>query len=285
MPHGRLDAEAPSINLGAATNGGAFPGTNPSMFTDIGETMAQTYVRVLGDSVLSPDIRFTDVWSNPETTTLAAEIQFNYADLATPLPVTQSCAQTWTSLCRTTINYPEHIQPIFERLRQTLDVDGMVVNDNTCIACHSPADEDGLARVPAGQLDLSSSASLDDPDTLTSYRELMFNDNALEVVEGVLVDIMEPVFDGNGDPVFLVDEDGELILDAEGNPIQLTRPIRVNASMNPNGARASARFFAPFTGANATHQDFLAPVERKLIAEWLDIGGQYYNNPFAVPQN
>ena len=32
------------------------------------------------------------------------------------------------------------------------------------------------------------------------------------------------------------------------------------------------------------HTGTLNPAELKLIAEWLDIGGQYYNNPFAVPQ-
>jgi hypothetical protein len=28
---------------------------------------------------------------------------------------------------------------------------------------------------------------------------------------------------------------------------------------------------------------FLSPDELRLIAEWLDIGAQYYNDPFQVP--
>ena len=29
----------------------------------------------------------------------------------------------------------------------------------------------------------------------------------------------------------------------------------------------------------------LTPAELRLISEWVDIGGQYYNDPFAVPVN
>jgi hypothetical protein len=29
----------------------------------------------------------------------------------------------------------------------------------------------------------------------------------------------------------------------------------------------------------------MTPAELRLIAEWLDIGAQYYNNPFDVPVN
>jgi len=35
------------------------------------------------------------------------------------------------------------------------------------------------------------------------------------------------------------------------------------------------------------HSSFMTPSELRLIAEWLDIGAQYYNNPFdpMAPQN
>ncbi|MDM7862019.1 hypothetical protein QTP81_15555 [Alteromonas sp. ASW11-36] len=284
-PHGRMEAEAASINLGAPTNGGAFPGANPAMFTDIGETMAQTYARVLGLPRLTPDLVFADVWSDPATTPLAPAINVQYADMGTPLPISQACAQNWTSLCRIEINYPEHIQPIFERVRQTLDSDGMLLTDNTCVSCHTNTDAEGMTQVPAGQLELTAQASLDDPDVMTSYRELFFGDNAQELVEGVLVDILELVFDENGDPVFLRDEDGELILDPNGNPIQLTETVPVQSTMRVRGAVASDRFFEIFNNPESSHYLWLEPVEQKLIAEWLDVGAQYYNNPFAIPQN
>jgi hypothetical protein len=59
-----------------------------------------------------------------------------------------------------------------------------------------------------------------------------------------------------------------------------------------NGALSSAflgRFVhgaaAPAGGVN--HADFLNPAELRLISEWLDIGAQFYNNPFdpTVPVN
>ncbi len=283
--HGRLDAEAPSINMGAPLSGSAFPGANPALFTDLGETMAETFSRVLALPALSPDLLFEDVWSDPATTVLSPLIETAYAQLQTPLPISQACAQVWTALCRVEINYPQHIQPLFELERLVTDSQGNVLQDTTCVSCHSAQDDEGNARVPAAQLDLTSTTSVDAPSILTSYRELLFNDNEQEVVDGVLVDILEPVFDENGDPVFLVDEDGELILDAEGNPIQLTRTIRVSPSMSTQGARNSGRFWGPFDAQNASHKDWLSPVELKLIAEWLDVGGQYYNNPFAIPQN
>jgi len=31
------------------------------------------------------------------------------------------------------------------------------------------------------------------------------------------------------------------------------------------------------------HTGFLSPAERRLIAEWLDIGAQFYNDPFVAP--
>ena len=52
--------------------------------------------------------------------------------------------------------------------------------------------------------------------------------------------------------------------------------------MSVNGARASGNFFNLFR-EGGLHQGFLSPDELRLIAEWLDIGGQYYNNPFDAP--
>ena len=53
--------------------------------------------------------------------------------------------------------------------------------------------------------------------------------------------------------------------------------------MSVNGARAS-RFFDVFAD-DGSHRDFLSPAELRLIAEWLDIGGQYFNNPFDAPED
>jgi hypothetical protein len=41
-------------------------------------------------------------------------------------------------------------------------------------------------------------------------------------------------------------------------------------------------FFALFA-AGGTHAGRLSPAELKLVSEWVDIGAQYYNDPFAAP--
>jgi hypothetical protein len=55
--------------------------------------------------------------------------------------------------------------------------------------------------------------------------------------------------------------------------------------MSTAGARASSEFFDLFDlfGDDGTHENRLSPAELRLISEWLDIGGQYYNNPFDAP--
>ena len=283
-PHGRIDAQPSSINAGAPNTGVPFPNTNPELFADLGETMAQTFTRVRGVQRLNPDINFDDVWSDPALQSPAESFSYAYADLQTPLPITQACAQNWTAICRSVINYPDAIAPIFERERLLLDELGNVLQDNTCTSCHAPTDDQGLAQVPQGQLDLTATVSLNNADFFTSYVELMFNDNEQELIDGVLVDRLVPVLDQDGNPVLLTDENGELVLDADGNPIIVTQTVGVRASMRVQGARNSAAFFAPFE-EGASHAGYLSPAERKLIAEWLDIGGQYYNNPFDAPEN
>jgi hypothetical protein len=98
-------------------------------------------------------------------------------------------------------------------------------------------------------------------DHAIAYRELLFADNAETVVNGALQDI------DNGP-------------DVNGNPVL----VNVPAPMSAVGANASNRFFAEFEAGGA-HVGYLSPDELRLISEWLDIGGQYYNNPFDVPAN
>lgn len=54
--------------------------------------------------------------------------------------------------------------------------------------------------------------------------------------------------------------------------------------MSVGGALASEEFFDRFE-AGRSHAGYLSSAELRLIAEWLDVGAQYYNNPFDVPEN
>jgi hypothetical protein len=176
----------------------------------------------------------------------------------------------WSSDCRIVINYEQHIHPLWSVPRQVIDpVTLLVISDFTCTVCHSPADGAGVVQVPAGQLDLADGLSDIDNDHFKSYRELLSGDNALVVQGNGLVD--DSVVIGT-DPV-------------TGLPI--TAAIPVSPSMSPAGANNSRTFFDRFDPASGNaHATYLVtPAELKLLSEWLDIGAQYYNNPFDAPLN
>jgi hypothetical protein len=80
----------------------------------------------------------------------------------------------------------------------------------------------------------------------------------------------------------VLDANGNPVLDAAGNPIPVLVTINVSPSLNVAGANFSPRFFDRFD-LNQTHDGRLSGAELKLVSEWIDIGGQYYNNPFDVP--
>ncbi len=270
-PHGRPDAEAPSISPGAP-----WPGLAGSFAVATGDTMAEGFAELFDVPRLIPDLAFEDIWTDPDLRQPDASFTLAYGALATPLPTTQSCAADWRSNCRITIHYPDHIHPLWSvpRVRDDADV--------TCSGCHATADSLGATQVPAAQLDLGDGLSADQANHLTSYRELLFGDVEQELVNGALVDRLIPVLDGNGDIVIETDDEGTPILDADGNTIAVLTTVPVQPSMSTGGAASSSRFLSRFA-AGSTHADYLSPAELRLIGEWLDVGAQYYNDPFAVP--
>lgn len=282
-PHGRLAAQAPSINSGAPTDGSPFPNTEPALFANSGETMAQVLARINGIANPSVDIAYTDLWTDPNVRAKDVDLAYNYADLVTPAPIAPSCVGAWNSLCRILINYETHIHPLWSVDRQELDAGGALVADNTCTNCHSGVDVANAAMVPGAQLELTDGPSADQADHFKSYRELLFPDDELELLNGALVDRLIPVTDAQGNPLFQLDANGDQVLDVAGDPIPLTQTVGVNSSLRVAGANLSVNFFSIFAPAG-THADRLSAAELKLVSEWIDLGGQYYNNPFDVPQ-
>ena len=272
LPHGRLDGEAPSVNPGAPVDGSPFPNTNPTLFANAGETMAEVITRINGVPDPDMNIRFTDLWTDPSDRAPDVGVSYLYTDLTTVPPVEPSCVTTWQANCRITPHYPEHIHPIWS-------VDRGV---DTCTACHSNQDDMGGAMLPEAQLDLSDGPSADEADHLKSYRELLFNDNEQELDNGALQDVLVQATDGNGNLLFQTDANGELILDINDDPIPVLVTVNVTPTLRVAGALASPEFFDIFR-PGGTHAGRLTDAELKLIAEWIDIGGQYYNDPFAVP--
>ena len=270
VPHGREDARPASLNAGAPTTGLPFPNTRQEWFADMGETMAQTYSRFHGVRAPTLNPRYDDEWTNPEVVAPAPSEDLSYQGLGTLPPATPECLKNWQLYCRSQIHYPDHIQPLWERDR----------GGNTCTLCHAAEDAQGLAQIPAAQLSLSPEPSSALPEVLQSYFELFASDFEQELVDGVLQDRTEVVLNEEGKPVFETNERGEPILDTGGNPIPVLRRFPVNPVLSGTGALASSGFFSLFL-PGGSHVGWLNRAEIRLLAEWLDIGAQYYNDPFV----
>ncbi len=268
LAHGRDDA-FDSAYPGASTTSQPFPNSNPAYFADFGETMAEAQGRIscaTDCAAITPSVNVTyvDDWTDPVAATPGTPFSYDYAAMATTAPASLACQTAWAPTCRSVINYVEHIQPLWDEPR--LAPDG--ITDVTCTGCHRRVDDMGAPMVPEGQLDLTP---IPDPvvtDHLISYRELLFNDN-------------EEFFD----PVAMIVRDRLVVVGFDpdtGDPIEA--PIVLTPSITIAGARASGDFFDRFD-AGGTHEGWLTPDELRLVSEWVDIGAQYFNNPFDVPIN
>jgi len=296
LSHGRSGVFAPVY--GGSVTGAVFPGTLAATQTtgmlltaflpNAGETMAEARGRItcatgsglVCSQVPSVNVLYTDVWTDPAQATPGAPITLSYTDLISSeaIPTSSGCASAWASNCRVIINYPEHIQPIWDAARaQTTGTTTTPAPNYTCplaggctcsqAACHSITDANAAPMAPAGQLNLTSAASSDVPDQPVSYRQLLFQHDEQQVTMGALVNVPGPP-------------------DANGNPTVVTVGPYLNAGSANGGL--SAAFLGRFaTGSGSTHAGYLSPAELRLLSEWLDIGAQFFNNPFdpAVPVN
>lgn len=291
LPHGRNDATVPvPLHAGAAA-GTVYPNTLSTLIAEEGETMAQLRTRLDPDALTpSVDLRYSDTWTDPVVRAPDVDSALLYADLTTAMPVSEDCQAEWTPLCRTVIHYEVHIHPLWSLDRRVFDVDGVtVLEDNTCTTCHNAmADPDGEADPDTGavpllsQLDLRDGISGDAAPRMTAYQELLAQDAEQVIIDGSVVDRLVQDVDENGDPLFETDENGELILDENLEPIPVMVPVNQTPPLVAGAARASTRFFSRFA-AGGSHEGMLTPAELRLIAEWVDIGAQYYNDPFAAP--
>lgn len=288
LPHNRHDAEAPSINEGMPATG--FPNTlNPADSmpypVDFGKTMAEVrFDNAASEPEVDVDIEFADYWTDTSGSLVAnASFNYRYANLDALLrsPATPAC-DSWDFRCRIIINYKEHIHPMWALARGVNDAD-------TCTNCHANTDDMDVPMVPAGQLNLTAVTDPEDNDPrIKSYLELFQQDNGqiLDMGGQLVTETVQVPVDADGDGQQDVDQNGMLIFDT-------VPAFTVNPSMSGNSARASY-FINKMTNATATrngslapgdvgyvdHSTFMSMDEIKLIIEWLDIGAQYYNNPF-----
>ncbi len=298
--HGRAGL-FPLLNTGAAVTGQAFAHTSlqvtdasgnvgpakrgPNQYETMAEYRAQVQANCFDDpnpcaGLPAVDILFHDVWTIPATAAVPEpDISWSYATIGTP-PVRADCSSNWIFNCRIVIHYPAHIATLWTTPRSSITAVNPATNTpyTACTDCHSPADAAGVRRVSAGQLDLTSAPATTTPcvqQQYNSFCQLLYPHPQLNLVT------MQPVVQQVVDPV-------------TGQITQVI--VQWPASMSGAGANASPTFFNKFVpGTSPTscdlggapgscpHPGWLTGEELKLISEWLDIGAQYYNNPFAVP--
>lgn len=283
MPHARRSWPA-SINPGAVADGEIFANTVDNRLPLYGETMAELRSRLLGARPLQPDLLWLDDWTDTTITAAAQPIRIAYRNdddpsqsLASALPTSEDCLADWHSACRISIDYEAHIQPIWDLPRQELDADGVtVLADYRCATCHDRIDAMGQLQVPPAQLELTSRSSEINNRYLISYTELLIQNLEQEIIDGVLRNREQEVPQ--------LDEQGNPLLDDNGEPLTTLINFPLPRVMSAAGATASSRFFERFADpADSVHFQRLSAIELKLISEWLDIGAQYYNNPFEAP--
>jgi hypothetical protein len=302
--HGRSGLTVP-VNKGAPTNGSPFPGTYSALFASAGDTMAQTLVRISCETgsalaslpdpqpcsqILSTDVIYSPVWTNNVTTPpgqkdvgidlyyetpVFAELEFANQGIPGTPPTNGSCAP-WSAQCRITIHYANPAstptQLFIQNLWQTPR--GPVIQNVatlTCTNCHNPLSLKSQIQVPLGQLDLTGAPPTTlglvfvDQAIVTSYSEVLFPHDELTLNMGGL----------------------QVLTVTEPGPPPTQVPVPLAAPMTAGDAAASTAFWRMFDGSTASlqvdHTGFLTTGELRLISEWLDIGGQYYNDPFVAP--
>jgi hypothetical protein len=282
--HGRAGLTV-AANSGAPIAGAPFPNTYSVLLANAGETMAQTLARLTCginppvnlstgcSQILSSDVLYNTVWTvgvTPPAGETDTPISYTYsgaAGLSESPPINNNCVP-WSALCRITIHYANvasmslpFLQSVWNLATRTSPVNGVSV---TCTTCHSTLSAANAVQVPAGQLDLTSGASTVDPTIVTSYEELLFPHDEQTLNMGLLQNLMVP------------------------GPTGAAMPVQLAAVMTAGSAIASQpNFLSKFDGVDhgvtVNHTGYLTPAELRLISEWLDIGAQYYNDPFVAP--
>ncbi|MFY9513311.1 MAG: hypothetical protein WAQ05_20295 [Rubrivivax sp.] len=255
-----------SPRRGASLNSGSVANTLPAGLKSAlasqhqsGETMAALRTRLDATALaLLADPVYTDIWADTTKTNVKARaaITLRYTgntdatdDLATAVPT------------RGVINYPEHIQPLWDRARGSNGA-------NTCSGCHNDPAKLDLRGTVAGS------------GRIVSYDELLLGDPVIDAKTN------QPVFRlEEGVPMLvrgaaLVETSSSASKSAgQARKSRLTEILFGETLLAASDAR-TAHPNPPGTAPD--HAKLLNKAEKRLLAEWMDLGGQYYNDPFAA---
>lgn len=255
-----------SPRKGAAINSGTIANSIPAAWAanmaqahQTGFTMAQTrgnyWATTNNDTnpldnpvyTLQHDLVYSDPWpANPSQARPSIKIDYSQLSPAAPslstLPIV--------------INYPDHIQPIWSASRGPGGA-------NTCTNCHNA--NDAL---------LNLSATIAGTGRYVSYENLMVGPPLIQ----------------NGQPVLVVRDGVQVIQTApamvstsasESQTVGLARQSRLIEILSGQTLMTSSAAQAQYPTPTApNHAGMLNASEMRLVTEWVDLGGKYYNDPF-----
>jgi mono/diheme cytochrome c family protein len=230
-----------SPRRGSALNATPIAGNHPNtlLVAQSGESMAETRTRLDPTALtLESDLAYTDVWTDAVAAMRAADAS-STVDYAGVTGLYTAAAVD--DLNDGFINYPDHLQPIW---------------DANCIACHAGA-------TPAGGLDLS--ATLAGSGRLLSYDKLLIGDPIIDPMTGL--------------PEVIVDDD-EVRIARETSLVRVGDSANSSRSSHLIEVIYGEELRAPQTLGATDHSGFLNDSERRIANEWVDIGAQYFNDPF-----
>ena len=277
-----------SPRRGSAINAGDITGSH-SNGTDLvgkeGETMAETRFNAYPSTypVLNQDTieHLNDVWvtaAQDAAGKATSAISIDYSGV----PLADRPANG-------VVNYPEHVQPIWDADRTNSTGAALTAGDVTiangatyqCTSCHNENtqdDETNTVFQRTAGLDLSGTEG--GAGYLRSYSELMVGD---------------PILDANGFPTVTIASDGDIRIARERAYVSVasSRSSVLTAVLYGSQLKSRNR---QITKSGVLTEETIAEIsqdhsfmtnasERRIINEWIDMGGQYYNTAFNADSN
>ena len=251
-----------SPRRGAAINSGTVVNAVPAAIMPTlggahqsGETMAALRTRLDPTALdLKGDLAFSDILADTSKPGVVARASINVKYIGNANPADDLVT---TAPSNGFINYPQHVAPIWTRTRGTGGA-------TTCTNCHAD---------PA-KLDLR--AGISGTGRVTSYEELMLGDPVIDPVTGQPQTRLE-----EGVPMIV--RGPALVETGAGGAVGMARSSRLaeilfGETLKAGGDARTAHPTPPSTAPD--HASLLNAAERRLVTEWMDLGGQYVNNPF-----
>ena len=252
-----------SPRRGAALNSGATVNSMPAAIKTTlsaqhqsGETLASLRTRLDPTALaLAPNPVYSDYWADTTRSGVAARasIALKYTgnasaadDLLTPAP------------SNGVINYPDHIAPLWTRSRGT---NGSM----TCTNCHTDPTKLDLRSTVAGS------------GRVSSYEELVLGDPLIGADGKPVIQLRDGVPEVVRGPALVETSSGASNTAGQARKSRLTEILWGQTLL----VGSDARIKHPNPPSTAPdHSQMLNKAERRLVAEWMDLGGQYYNDPF-----